>query len=447
MLIDVEKQPTHSQRIKRKCHKCNEISDSMYFNHVNSVNIQSKYCSYWHCRKCYHALDLYRKHASTTTSEAMKKKFKEDKEYVRKVTVARSKYYKDSSENPRTWSTEKVVSKFKEIHGAKYDYSKVVCKNFSIKVEVVCPKHGSWFVRPSHHIHFGNGCPQCNNEKTISKAEVELVEKIRTFYDGEILQSDRKILNGLEIDILIPEFKLGIEYHGAYFHSFNRIETSYQRNYHSMKSSMAYRAGYNLLQFVDLDYKIRPQVAMSMIRNKMNMSNRIHARKCSIERIDYHVAKEFLDNNHYEGNVDSTIYIGLVCDGTLFSVLSLIQRKDFVEIGRFATLIDHVVVGGFSKLFSWVKKEFEDKTIMTYVDRCFTTNESCYSKSGMKFNGITKPGYRYLYNNILFSRQLFQKHKLEDALEKFNPELTEAENMFQNGYLRLWDAGNLRFIC
>lgn len=45
----------------------------------------------------------------------------------------------------------------------------------------------------------------------------------------------------------------------------------------------------------------------------------------------------------------------------------------------------------------------------------------------------------------LESRQKYQKHKLKNKLEKFDPNLTEWENMQMNGYDRIWDCGNLVF--
>jgi len=40
----------------------------------------------------------------------------------------------------------------------------------------------------------------------------------------------------------------------------------------------------------------------------------------------------------------------------------------------------------------------------------------------------------------------FQKHKLEKMLDTFNPNLTEFENMKMNGYDRIWDCGNVKFV-
>jgi len=47
---------------------------------------------------------------------------------------------------------------------------------------------------------------------------------------------------------------------------------------------------------------------------------------------------------------------------------------------------------------------------------------------------------------ILYSREKFQKHKLEKILTTYDKNLSESENMFKNKYLRIYDAGNLKAI-
>ena len=54
--------------------------------------------------------------------------------------------------------------------------------------------------------------------------------------------------------------------------------------------------------------------------------------------------------------------------------------------------------------------------------------------------------YFYTKNySHLFSRNQFQKHLLQQKLKKFDPKLSEWENMQLNGYDRIWDCGNLVF--
>ena len=46
----------------------------------------------------------------------------------------------------------KFLQKAKEIHGDRYNYSKVSFKNFKDKIEIVCPTHGSFFQSAHHHL-------------------------------------------------------------------------------------------------------------------------------------------------------------------------------------------------------------------------------------------------------------------------------------------------------
>lgn len=56
-------------------------------------------------------------------------------------------------------------------HGNKYDYSKVVYVNNGTKVEIVCPKHGSFWITPASHTSTGRGCSHCNGGKQRTQQE------------------------------------------------------------------------------------------------------------------------------------------------------------------------------------------------------------------------------------------------------------------------------------
>lgn len=60
------------------------------------------------------------------------------------------------------------IERAKEIHGEKYDYSKVDYVNAKSKVEIICPEHGSFMSEPYHHTK-GTGCPRCGADR-ISEA-------------------------------------------------------------------------------------------------------------------------------------------------------------------------------------------------------------------------------------------------------------------------------------
>lgn len=66
------------------------------------------------------------------------------------------------------------ITRAKEVHGDKYDYSKTEYINMRSNVEIVCPVHGPFYQRAQTHI-LGHGCPLCKSDrqKERMKAVVE----------------------------------------------------------------------------------------------------------------------------------------------------------------------------------------------------------------------------------------------------------------------------------
>ena len=60
----------------------------------------------------------------------------------------------------RTDTTESFIQKAREVHGDKYDYSKVTYANSRERVTIICPKHGEFQQEPHVHIA-GHQCPKC----------------------------------------------------------------------------------------------------------------------------------------------------------------------------------------------------------------------------------------------------------------------------------------------
>jgi len=71
-------------------------------------------------------------------------------------------YREGLSRKPRL-TQNKVLLRFKETHGSKYDYSRVKYGGQQKEVEIICPRHGSFFQKPEYH-WTGSGCPSCYHE-------------------------------------------------------------------------------------------------------------------------------------------------------------------------------------------------------------------------------------------------------------------------------------------
>lgn len=48
---------------------------------------------------------------------------------------------------------EEFVKKARNVHGDKYDYSKVVYVNAKTNVKIICPIHGEFLQTPDKHLH------------------------------------------------------------------------------------------------------------------------------------------------------------------------------------------------------------------------------------------------------------------------------------------------------
>lgn len=57
-------------------------------------------------------------------------------------------------------TSTQLINEFIAVHGSKYDYSLVDYKNSSIKVKILCHKHGVFAQYANNHLN-GSGCPEC----------------------------------------------------------------------------------------------------------------------------------------------------------------------------------------------------------------------------------------------------------------------------------------------
>ena len=74
---------------------------------------------------------------------------------------------------------KKFIEKARKIHGDKYDYSKVVYKKSSEKVIIICSTHGEFWQTPDNHTNQKQGCPKCaKNYKLTTKTFIEKAKNI-----------------------------------------------------------------------------------------------------------------------------------------------------------------------------------------------------------------------------------------------------------------------------
>lgn len=72
---------------------------------------------------------------------------------------------RESAGNAWRLSVNEFIRKANEVHSSKYDYSLSIYRNMGTLVEIGCPAHGVFKMRPTNHIYGRQGCPKCGNER------------------------------------------------------------------------------------------------------------------------------------------------------------------------------------------------------------------------------------------------------------------------------------------
>ena len=209
--------------------------------------------------------------------------------------------------------------------------------------------------------------------------------------------------------------------------------------------------GYQLIHIFEDEWINQRQIIEDRIKSLLGIYDRkIYARKCEIREIEKAVSDIFLLENHLQGKDNASIRYGLYYQGELISVMTFgkprFNKKYDFELIRFVSKLGTQVIGGFSKLLKHFGRNFSNASIISYADRRFSKG-NVYEKSGFTLMTISKPNYIWANKNNRFSRYQCQKHKLKQILgDKFNPNLSESENMMMNGYNKIYDCGNLIFV-
>lgn len=294
-----------------------------------------------------------------------------------------------------------------------------------------------WEANPNNVLSKESGCPECAKDLTVSKPEQELRDFIEANFSGDIVYNDRSILDGNELDIVLPDLGLAFEFNGMYWHSTEKIN----KNYHLNKTLGVEAVGFRLIHVFEDRWKLRKEICKSRILNLLGKSQSIQARKCVLKEIPY--PSTFLNENHIQGSGSPTSYnYGLLYLDELVAVMtfskSRFTKNCEYELIRYCSKLGTSVVGGAGKLLKAFTKAHIG-SIVSYSDKCWS-NGNLYKKLGFTFSHSSKPNYRYYKGLNSLSRNACQKHKLVE--QGHDLKLTEFEIMKNLGYNQVYDSGN-----
>lgn len=288
------------------------------------------------------------------------------------------------------------------------------------------------------------GCCHCEDcrHKNYSKAEKEICEMIKSW--GFEVEEGKNILGGSQtFDIYVPSKRLAIEYNGLYWHS-EKIRPDPE--YHVNKLVGCAQNNIDLLYIWEDEYRDKKDIVVRMLKNKLGISDdeKVNARDCAVQEIDYDLCSRFLDLYHIQGKTSGTWYVGLIEEDCLAAV-GVFEKYEETDVllKRYCTSCS--VRGGFSKIISYIEKKVKPTGIYTFSDNCISDG-SLYKNNGFVAVGSVTPDYKYLVGGTRKHKFNYRKDRFKtDPTLEYEEGLTESELAELNNLTRVYDAGKIKW--
>lgn len=266
-----------------------------------------------------------------------------------------------------------------------------------------------------------------------------------------VRRADRTLIKPYELDILVDQHKVAIEFCGLYWHSEAQRKNS---EYHRTKLLMAKDKGWRLITIFEDEWLDKREIVEKRLRHAFGMSEKgIAARKLTVRHLTPAESKAFLDRHHTQGGGAYGFANYGACDGnTIVAVMTfakprvaLGRKSGALELLRFAT-DGRNHPGVASKLFAAFVEEHNPKEIVSYADRRWSEGDF-YRALGFTHMRDTAPNYWYFHPNRVAREYRFKhrKNKIKDLIEG-GAAMSERQIMQKLGFDRIWDCGHRKFI-
>ena len=258
----------------------------------------------------------------------------------------------------------------------------------------------------------------------------------------------------LEMDIYLPDYKLGIEVNPTWTHSPDTMPFGIKdRLYHQNKSIVAEDVGVGLIHMFDTDFidADKYQVFLRQIEAITREKTKIGARQCAIKNITRDESNRFLKMYHFQGGESaSDIQYGMYYNDALVGVFTVGESRysnhDY-EIIRYCMNPSYIVMGCFDKFLKNFLKNKRACTIVSYLDlnkRLSASN--VYEKHGFVYDHLTVPNYVWINQSGTKYKTRYAAMKKKLVAQGFDSNKSEIEIMKSMNFCRVFEAGSKRYI-
>ena len=141
----------------------------------------------------------------------------------------------------------------------------------------------------------------------------------------------------------------------------------------------------NVISIFENEWRDKRAGALSRIKSKLGLNNKIYARKTIVKKLNRSEAYDFLFENHINDALKTKYNFGLMYNGEIVAIASFgsIMNKKTEgkgdmsgELIRFCNKLDYTVVGGLSKLLKHFITQYQVDDVMTYIDKDWSNGKS-----------------------------------------------------------------------
>jgi len=348
--------------------------------------------------------------------------------------------------NSNTEINSEQLTGEEKIHIIKRDLKAVPkCDNCKINHVSISPRYNN--KDETTRLRFQSLCWDCHTKTSnYEKIIRDCLCRLNTPYE----KNTRAVLNNKkELDIYLPEQKIGIEINGLYWHS--EAQNIYNKLEDCNKQEI------RLLQIFTDEIDKSLDIVFFRLRNILQkVKYKIGARVCVVKKIDNVIKNKFLNKYHIQGADKSQINLGLFWKNRLVSVMTFARPRRVLgyvnmdagwELSRFASINSFYILGAAGKLFKGFIELQKPTRVYSYCDLRWSQGD-VYKKIGFKFVKNTVPNYWYCLGPSYKERHHrfnFRKSVLNKKLKHFDSKLTEVQNMYNNKHYRVFDSGHMLF--
>lgn len=304
-----------------------------------------------------------------------------------------------------------------------------------------------WAQLPENRNKLKEWCDENPSKVFTTQPERELLRWVQQYYP-----SAKKLRDGTyEIDVFIPEVKIGIEYNGLYHHQESTLDTRYGKGkgkkYHLDKTQHFKTKGIRIIHLFAHEWRDRQEQVKSFLLSAIGKNaHKIGARKCKViwtgDKELIKQAHQLLNDYHIQGAKCGTKYAAIAHYKKQIVAVATFGKhhrnnKDWV-LTRFCTKANHTIQGLLSKVTKLAHEKLGFDLLSWAHYRISDGNG--YQNAGWIYEELLPPDYFYHKNEKVVSKQSRQKKAVNTPKG-----MTEKEHAKLDGLEPVYDCGKIRF--